>query len=92
MKYTVSVLSLVLCLAIMNGCGAARPSKFYQLTVPNERISAEDPATIPWPLLLGTDFNLASLSRRPYCVHFKPRSHGHVRIREMGRTTLRNDL
>lgn len=45
--------SLVLCLAIMNGCGAARPSKFYQLTVPNDRISAEDPATYPVALLLG---------------------------------------
>jgi len=37
----------------MNGCGAARPSKFYQLTVPNDRISAEDPATYPVALLLG---------------------------------------
>jgi len=53
MKYTVPVPLLVLCLAIMNGCGAARPSKFYQLTVPNDRISAEDPATYPVALLLG---------------------------------------
>jgi len=53
MKYAVPVPALVVCFAIMNGCGAARPSKFYQLTVPNDRISAEDPATYPVALLLG---------------------------------------
>jgi len=26
--------ALILCLGMLNGCGAARPSKFYQLTVP----------------------------------------------------------
>jgi len=52
-KYTVPVPALVFCLAIMNGCGAARPSKFYQLTVPNDPVSAEDRATYPAALLLG---------------------------------------
>jgi len=51
MKYTVP--ALVLCLAFSNGCGAARPSKFYQLTVRNDRMSAGDPATYPVALLLG---------------------------------------
>ena len=53
MKFKVPVPALVLSLAFMNGCGAARPSKFYQLTVPNDRISAADPATYPVALLLG---------------------------------------
>src|SRR6266571_9221295 len=45
--------TLVLCLAIMNGCGAARPSKFYQLSLPSERTPAENPAPYPVALLLG---------------------------------------
>src|SRR6266576_1147547 len=45
--------ALVLCLAIMNGCGAARPSKFYQLSLPSERTPAENPAPYPVALLLG---------------------------------------
>lgn len=45
--------ALVLVLGILNGCGAARPSKFYQLTLPNDKASGADPAPFPVTLLLG---------------------------------------
>jgi ABC-type uncharacterized transport system auxiliary subunit len=45
--------ALMLCLGILNGCGAARPSKFYQLTPPNDKTSGADPAPFPVTLLLG---------------------------------------
>jgi ABC-type uncharacterized transport system, auxiliary component len=45
--------ALLLCLGILNGCGAARPSKFYQLTSPNDKIAGADPAPFPVTLLLG---------------------------------------
>jgi len=45
--------ALALSLAIANGCGAARPSKFYQLTVPSDKPVATGPATYPITLLLG---------------------------------------
>jgi len=45
--------ALALCLGILNGCGAARPSKFYQLTLPNDKASGADPAPFPVTLLLG---------------------------------------
>jgi ABC-type uncharacterized transport system auxiliary subunit len=45
--------ALMLCLGILNGCGAARPSKFYQLTVPSDKTSGADPAPFSVTLLLG---------------------------------------
>jgi ABC-type uncharacterized transport system auxiliary subunit len=45
--------ALMLCLGILNGCGAARPSKFYQLTPPNDKTAGADPAPFPVTLLLG---------------------------------------
>ena len=45
--------ALMLCLGILNGCGAARPSKFYQLTLPSDKTSGADPAPFPVTLLLG---------------------------------------
>ena len=45
--------ALVLCLGILNGCGAARPSKFYQLTHPKDKTPGADPAPFPITLLLG---------------------------------------
>src|SRR6202051_2469007 len=38
---------------MLNGCGAARSSEFYQLTVPSEKASAADPAPYPVTLVLG---------------------------------------
>jgi ABC-type uncharacterized transport system auxiliary subunit len=45
--------ALTLCLGILNGCGAARPSKFYQLTLPNDKTPGADPPPFPVTLLLG---------------------------------------
>jgi ABC-type uncharacterized transport system auxiliary subunit len=45
--------AIMVCLAILNGCGAARPSKFYQLTPPNDKTPGADPAPFPVTLLLG---------------------------------------
>jgi ABC-type uncharacterized transport system auxiliary subunit len=45
--------ALMLCLGILNGCGAARPSKFYQLTPPSDKTSGADPDPFPVTLLLG---------------------------------------
>jgi ABC-type uncharacterized transport system auxiliary subunit len=45
--------ALILCLGILNGCGAARPSKFYQSTLPSDKTSGADPAPFPVTLLLG---------------------------------------
>lgn len=45
--------ALMLCVGILNGCGATRPSRFYQLTLPNDKTSGADPAPFPVTLLLG---------------------------------------
>jgi cholesterol transport system auxiliary component len=54
MKHTTFFLTLLLCLGMLSGCGAARPSKFYQLTVPSDTASGADPAPYPVTLLLGS--------------------------------------
>ncbi len=53
MKYKIIFPALMLALGILSGCGAARPSKFYQLTLPNDKASGADPAPFPVTLLLG---------------------------------------
>jgi ABC-type uncharacterized transport system auxiliary subunit len=53
MKLKFIFLALMLCLGILNGCGAARPSKFYQLTLPNDQTPGADPVPFPVTLLLG---------------------------------------
>ena len=55
MKQRIVLLTLILYLGMLNGCGTARPSKFYQLTVPSERkaSAAADPAPYPVTLVLG---------------------------------------
>jgi ABC-type uncharacterized transport system auxiliary subunit len=52
MKFRNILPAVVFCLGMLNGCGAARPSKFYQLTVPSDRASGED-QSYPITLLLG---------------------------------------
>jgi len=44
MKHRTIFAALMLCLGTLNGCGAARPSKFYQLTLPNDKTPGADPA------------------------------------------------
>lgn len=39
---------------VLSGCGAARPSKYYQLSVPNETATAQPADPAPVTLLLGT--------------------------------------
>jgi ABC-type uncharacterized transport system auxiliary subunit len=53
MKHRTIFAALILCLGILNGCGAARPSKFYQLTLPNDKAPGADPPPFPVTLLLG---------------------------------------
>jgi len=45
--------ALMLCLGILDGCGAARPSKFYQLAVPGNTTPGAEPTAYPVTLLLG---------------------------------------
>jgi ABC-type uncharacterized transport system auxiliary subunit len=53
MKYRIIFPALMLCLGMLSGCGAARPSKFYQLTLPSDKTSGADPVPFPVTLLLG---------------------------------------
>jgi ABC-type uncharacterized transport system auxiliary subunit len=43
----------VVALVTLSGCGAARPSKYYQLTVPGEQSTAQSSDPVPATLLLG---------------------------------------
>ncbi len=45
--------ALFLSLGILSGCGATRPSKYYQLTAPSDKIAGADPAPFPVTLLVG---------------------------------------
>jgi ABC-type uncharacterized transport system auxiliary subunit len=45
--------ALIVCLGMLNGCGATRPSKYYQLTVPSDATQGADPTPYPVTLLLG---------------------------------------
>ena len=47
------VISLTLQLGFLAGCGAARPSKYYQLTLPSSAVSVEKADAVPVTLLLG---------------------------------------
>ena len=50
-KFAFSVLLLLLGLSV--GCGAARPSKYYQLTIPGDMAPAANPTPVPITLLVG---------------------------------------
>jgi len=45
--------ALALVIGALTGCGAARPSKYYQLTVPVDAASVEKADAVPVTLLLG---------------------------------------
>ena len=53
MKHKLVLPAVILLLGTLNGCGAARPSKYYQLTVPGEGDWGTDPAPSSVTLLLG---------------------------------------
>ncbi len=44
---------LALAVSLASGCGAARPSKYYQLTVPPNSAASETANTLPITLLIG---------------------------------------
>ena len=52
MKDKIIFPALILALGILSGCGAARPSKFYQLTAVSDRPSGVDPSPYAVTLLL----------------------------------------
>jgi cholesterol transport system auxiliary component len=43
-----------LVMGFLSGCGAARPAKYYQLTVPSDAAQAEQANAVPVTLLLGS--------------------------------------
>ena len=45
--------AVALTIGLLNGCGATRPSKYYQLTVPPDAPAVERADTVPVSLLLG---------------------------------------
>jgi ABC-type uncharacterized transport system auxiliary subunit len=63
----------VVCIAALSagllaGCGAARPSKYYQLTIPGESAQAADPVPFPVTLLVGP-FRASHLYREDQIVY-----------------------
>src|ERR1700739_1374981 len=44
---------LALAVSLATGCGAARPSKYYQLTVPPNSAVSQNANTLPITLLIG---------------------------------------
>jgi ABC-type uncharacterized transport system auxiliary subunit len=50
-KLSLCMLALTVCLAA--GCGAARPSKYYQLAIPGDLAPAANPNPVPVTLLIG---------------------------------------
>ena len=53
MNYKITFPAVLLSLGILNGCGAGRPSKFYELSAPGNSTVAANPAPYPVTLLLG---------------------------------------
>jgi cholesterol transport system auxiliary component len=53
MRYKIIFAALVLSPGALNGCGATRPSNYYQLTVPGDSKAEIVPAPYPVTLLLG---------------------------------------
>ena len=53
MPAKLSLYMLALAVGLAAGCGAARPSKYYQLTIPGDLAPAANPNPIPVTLLIG---------------------------------------
>lgn len=51
------VVAFALLFVWMTGCGAARPVKYYELTVPADAAGVEKPGVMPVTLLLGAIFS-----------------------------------
>jgi len=59
---------LALSVGTASGCGAARPTKYYQLTVPSDVVSENDPNAYPVTLLVGS-FTASHLYREDHIVY-----------------------
>src|SRR5271169_1456481 len=53
MNRTLSFSALALCLGIIAGCGAVRPSKYYQLSLPSDSGPGSDSTPYPIALVVG---------------------------------------
>jgi len=53
MNFKLAMWMGALSVALASGCGATRPSKYYQLTVPGDLLPVADPSPYPVTLLLG---------------------------------------
>jgi ABC-type uncharacterized transport system auxiliary subunit len=53
MKNSFLLFALTLSLGVLAGCGAARPNKFYQITVPPDTGQESHPAPFPITLVIG---------------------------------------
>jgi ABC-type uncharacterized transport system auxiliary subunit len=67
MQRIVAFTALSIALGAASGCGAARPSKYYQLTVPGEAAAAPEAAPYPVALLVGS-FKASHLYREDRIV------------------------
>src|SRR5713226_4958788 len=47
------IMAFALMIGLLSGCGATRPSKYYQLTVPPDAPAVEKADAVPVTLLLG---------------------------------------
>jgi ABC-type uncharacterized transport system auxiliary subunit len=54
MQRIVASIALSIAIGAVSGCGAARPSKYYQLTVPGEAAATPEAASYPVTLLIGS--------------------------------------
>jgi len=68
MRCKIILSALMLCLELLDGCGAARPSKFYQLTIPGDTAPGVQPAAYPVTLVLGP-IGTSSLYRDDHIVY-----------------------
>jgi ABC-type uncharacterized transport system auxiliary subunit len=54
MRNIVARLLVLIAIGIVSGCGAARPVKYYQLTVPADRPASSESAQYPVTVLIGS--------------------------------------
>jgi len=60
---------LLFCALVVTGCGAARPSKYYQVTIPGDN-AADPPATSVYPVtILMGPLNSSHLYREDHIVY-----------------------
>jgi ABC-type uncharacterized transport system auxiliary subunit len=64
-------LTFALTALLSGGCGAARPIKYYQLTVPGDLTPATDPSPLPITLLLGP-LSGSHLYREDHIIYSTP--------------------